>query len=104
MVCFQWERDALRRQMLSHFRQHSIDHSWYRPGLKQHEKLEAEFESCDSSADDFLDANEFAACVTDVPFALRTTPSSNKLVKSVDDSLPTELIDSVIDWFLIGRF
>lgn len=100
VVCFQWERDALRRQMLSHFRQHSIDHSWYRPGLKQHEKLEAEFESCDSSADDFLDANEFAACVTDVPFALRTTPSSNKLVKVLCVDAIVDAGDKNSDWRL----
>ena len=85
VVCFQWERDALRRQILSHFRQHTIDGSWYsRPGgHNKHSKLRAQFNKCDTSDDAFVDANEFAACVTDVPFALRTTQASNKLVQFV---------------------
>jgi hypothetical protein len=37
VVCFQWERDSLRCQMLSYFRQHIIDQGWYRPGLEHSE-------------------------------------------------------------------
>jgi len=37
VVCFQWERDSLRCQMPSYFRQHTIDQGWYRPGLEHSE-------------------------------------------------------------------
>ena len=81
MVCFQWERDALRRQIITHFHQHTTDQSWYRPGLKSIEKRFARFFTCDTSKDDYLDANELATCVADVPFAMRTTEANNELVK-----------------------
>lgn len=81
VVCFQWERDALRRQIINYFRHHTSDQSWYRPGLKSFEKQFARFFMCDTTKDNFVDANELAACVTDVPFALRTTAATNELVK-----------------------
>lgn len=81
MVCFQWERDALRKQIIAHFRHHVVDQSWYRPGLKHAEKLWARFYTCDTSKDDYLDANELSTCVSDVSFHLRTTDANNELVK-----------------------
>jgi len=105
VVCFQWERDALRRQILSHFRQHTIDGSWYsKPGgYNKHEKLRARFNKCDTSDDTFVDANELAACVADVPFALRTTQTSNKLVKFVYFRL-VSIIISIISEILYVVF
>lgn len=81
VVCFQWERDALRRQIINYFRHHTADQSWYRPDLKSYEKQFARFFMCDTTKDNFVDANELAACVTEVPFALRTTAATNELVK-----------------------
>ena len=81
VVCFQWERDALRSQIITYFRHHTADQSWYRPGLKSYEKQFARFFMCDTTKDNFVDANELAACVTEVPFALRTTTATNELVK-----------------------
>jgi len=102
VVCFQWERDALRRQILSHFRQHTIDGSWYsKPGgYNKHEKLRARFNKCDTSDDTFVDANELAACVADVPFALRTTQTSNKLVKVLCVDAIVDAGDVNSDWRL----
>jgi len=102
VVCFQWERDALRRQILSHFRQHTIDGNWYtRPGgHNKHNKLRARFNKCDSSDDDFIDANELATCVADVPFELRTTQTSNKLVKILCVDAIVDAGDANSDWRL----
>lgn len=82
VVCFQWERDALRRQIMAHFRHHHAgEQDWYLPGLKGAEKLWARFYSCDTSKDEYVDANELANCVADVPFHLRTSDANNELVK-----------------------
>lgn len=100
VVCFQWERDALRRQMLSYFRQHTIDQSWYRPGLRYSEKVWARFYVCDTSKDNFLDANELLACLKDVPFSLRTTATNNDLVKALCVDAMVDSADSSSDWRL----
>lgn len=100
VVCFQWERDALRRQIITHFHQHTTDQSWYRPGLKSIEKRFARFFTCDTSKDDYLDANELATCVADVPFAMRTTEANNELVKVLCVDAIIDSGDSNSDWRL----
>jgi len=100
VVCFQWERDALRRQIITHFHQHTTDQSWYRPGLKTIEKRYGQFFTCDTSKDDYLDANELATCVSEVPFALRTTEANNELVKVLCVDAIIDAGDSNSDWRL----
>ncbi|XP_032787033.1 follistatin-related protein 1 [Daphnia magna] len=98
VVCFQWERDALRRQIINYFRHHTADQSWYRPDLKSYEKQFARFFMCDTTKDNFVDANELAACVTEVPFALRTTTATNELVKVLCVDAIIDSADTNSDW------
>lgn len=100
VVCFQWERDALRRQIINYFRQHTSDQSWYRSDLKKYEKLFARFYMCDTSKDNYVDANELAACVADVPFALRSTAANNELVKVLCVDAIIDAGDTNSDWRL----
>ena len=74
------ERDVLRRQIINYFRHHTTDQTWYRPGLESYEKQFVRFFMCDTTKDNFVDANELAACVTNVPLALRSTTATNELV------------------------
>lgn len=100
LVCFGWERDSLRRQMLTYFRRHTRDQSWYRRGLKRSEKLWARFYVCDASKDDYLDTNEFLACLKDVPFSLRTSTIDNYLVKALCVDAIVDAGDTNSDWRL----
>jgi len=90
VVCLQHERDILHHRVVNFFHHHRRDQSWFREGMSTREARWGHFITCDTSRDNFLDANEFLECVKD-NVTLPGRPRKNaELVRAL-------CIDAIID-------